>query len=85
MHGLKLPDWPMMKRLARPTGIGCAIGTFEGVTPGAGGTVAAFMSYSEAQRWSKHPEEFGNGSPEGIAAPESANNVVTGDRARAAA
>lgn len=74
---LKLPDWPMMKRLARPTALGCAIGTFEGVTPGAGGTVAAFMSYSEARRWSRHPEEFGQGSPEGVAAPESANNVVT--------
>lgn len=74
---LKLPDWAMWKRIARPTGIGCAIGTFEGVTPGAGGTVAAFMSYSEARRWSKHPEEFGKGSPEGVAAPESANNVVT--------
>jgi putative tricarboxylic transport membrane protein len=74
---LQLPGWPMMKRLARPTAVGCAIGTFEGVTPGAGGTVAAFMSYSEARRWSKHPEEFGQGSPEGVAAPESANNVVT--------
>jgi putative tricarboxylic transport membrane protein len=74
---LKLPDWAMWKRIARPTGIGCAIGTFEGVTPGAGGTVAAFMSYSEARRWSRHPEEFGKGSPEGVAAPESANNVVT--------
>lgn len=74
---LKLPDWPMMKRLFKPTAIGSVIGTVEGVTPGAGGTVAAFMSYSEARRWSKHPEEFGKGSPEAIAAPESANNVVT--------
>ena len=53
------------------------IGTFEGVTPGAGGTIAAFMAYSEAKRWSKRPEEFGKGSPEGVAAPECANNVVT--------
>ena len=74
---LKLPDWAMMKRLFKPTAIGSAVGTFEGVTPGAGGTVAAFMAYSEAKRWSKHPEEFGKGSPEAIAAPESANNVVT--------
>jgi putative tricarboxylic transport membrane protein len=74
---LKLPDWPMCKRLFRPTAIGSVIGTVEGVTPGAGGTVAAFMSYSEARRWSKKPEEFGKGSPEGVAAPESANNVVT--------
>lgn len=74
---LKLPNWAMMKRLFRPTAIGSVIGTIEGVTPGAGGTVAAFMSYSEARRWSKHPEEYGKGSPEGVAAPESANNVVT--------
>ena len=74
---LKLPNWAMMKRLFKPTAIGSAIGTFEGVTPGAGGTIAAFMAYSEAKRWSKHPEEFGKGSPEAIAAPESANNVVT--------
>ena len=53
------------------------IGTVEGVTPGAGGTIAAFMAYSEAKRWSKNPEEFGKGSPEGVAAPEAANNVVT--------
>jgi putative tricarboxylic transport membrane protein len=67
----------MSKRLFKPQAIGAVIGTIEGVTPGAGGTVAAFMSYSEAKRWSKHPEEFGKGSPEGVAAPEAANNVVT--------
>ena len=75
---LKLPDWAMWKRLFRPQAIGAAIGTFEGVTPGAGGTIAAFLSYNEARRWSKHPEEFGKGSVEGVAAPECANNVVTG-------
>ena len=74
---LKLPGWAMSKRLFKPQAIGAAVGTIEGVTPGAGGTIAAFMAYSEARRWSKHPEEFGHGSPEGIAAPESANNVVT--------
>ena len=74
---LKLPNWAMSKRLFKPQAIGAAIGTFEGVTPGAGGTVAAFMAYTEAKRWSKHPEEFGKGSPEGVAAPEAANNVVT--------
>ncbi len=74
---LKLPNWAMSKRLAKPQAIGAVIGTVEGVTPGAGGTIAAFMAYSEAKRWSKKPEEFGHGSPEGIAAPECANNVVT--------
>ncbi|MBI3504141.1 MAG: tripartite tricarboxylate transporter permease, partial [Proteobacteria bacterium] len=53
------------------------IGTLEGVTPGAGGTIAAFMAYNEAKRRSDHPEEFGKGSVEGVAAPECANNVVT--------
>ena len=74
---LKLPNWAMSKRLFKPQAIGAVIGTVEGVTPGAGGTIAAFMAYSEAKRWSQHPEEFGHGSPEGIAAPECANNVVT--------
>ena len=74
---LKLPNWAMSKRLFKPQAIGAAVGTVEGVTPGAGGTIAAFMAYSEAKRWSRHPEEFGHGSPEGIAAPEAANNVVT--------
>ena len=74
---LKLPNWAMSKRLFKPQAIGAVIGTVEGVTPGAGGTIAAFMAYSEAKRWSSQPEEFGHGSPEGIAAPECANNVVT--------
>ena len=74
---LKLPNWALSKRLFKPQAIGAVIGTVEGVTPGAGGTIAAFMAYSEAKRWSRHPEEFGHGSPEGIAAPECANNVVT--------
>jgi putative tricarboxylic transport membrane protein len=72
---LKLPNWAMSKRLFKPQAIGAVIGTVEGVTPGAGGTVAAFMAYTEAKRWSKHPEEFGNGSPEGVAAPESAKTI----------
>ena len=74
---LKLPSWPVWKRMAVPHAIGCGIGTFEGITPGAGGTVAAFLAYNEAKRWSKHPDEFGQGSVEGVAAPECANNVVT--------
>ena len=75
---LKLPGWAVWKRMALPHAIGCGIGTFEGITPGAGGTVASFLAYNEAKRWSKHPEEFGKGSVEGVAAPECANNVVTG-------
>ncbi len=74
---LRLPNWVTWKRTARAQAIGAAIGTVEGATPGAGGTIAAFLSYNEARRWSKTPEEFGKGSVEGVAAPECANNVVT--------
>ena len=73
---IEFPDNKLKKRLLLPQIIGCLIGTFEGVTPGAGGTVASFMSYNEARRWSRHKHEFGKGSPEGIAAPETANNTV---------
>lgn len=75
---IKLPSWALLKRLRKPQMIGSGIGLFEGCMPGAGGSIAAFMAYNEARRWSKHPEEFGKGSPEAIAAPESANNTVAG-------
>lgn len=55
-----------------------AIGAVIGALPGVGATTAAFISYSEAVRWSKRPEDFGTGLPEGIAAPESANNSAVG-------
>ena len=54
------------------------IGTFIGIVPATGGGIAAFISYNEARRASKHPEMFGKGSYEGIFAAESANNGVTG-------
>jgi len=73
---VRLPSLAMMNRLKRSQIIGSIIGTFEGLMPGAGGSVASFLSYSEAKRWSKRPEEFGKGSPEGVAAPEAANNTV---------
>ncbi len=74
---VKLPSLRLMWRCRRALGIGSGIGAFEGAMPGAGGTIASFMSYNEAKRWSKTPEEFGNGSAEGIASPEAANNTVT--------
>jgi putative tricarboxylic transport membrane protein len=73
---IRLPDFRMWKRIWVPTMIGTGIGTLDGVTPGGGSTLASFVSYNEARRWSKYPEEFGKGSPEGIAAPEAANNTV---------
>lgn len=54
------------------------IGVIVGACPGTGAAIAAFLSYGEAKRSSKHPEEFGNGSEEGLCAAETANNAVTG-------
>lgn len=54
------------------------IGTVLGALPGLGVTIAAFLGYSAAKKASKHPEEFGKGSLEGIAAAEAANNAVVG-------
>jgi len=54
------------------------IGTIIGVLPGVGATTASFIGYSEAVRWSKHPERFGTGVPEGIVSPEAANNGAVG-------
>ena len=53
-------------------------GTAIGIIPGAGGDISAFVSYDMERRLSKHPEKFGTGVPEGIAAPESSNNGTTG-------
>ena len=47
-----------------------------GLVPGAGSTLATFFAYGMERSLSKHPEEFGTGLPEGIAAPESANNAA---------
>ncbi len=54
------------------------IGTIIGIIPAAGGSIAALVSYGEAVRSSKTPEKFGKGEPEGVAAPESANNAAVG-------
>jgi len=53
------------------------IGFFVGVLPGAGGTIATILAYTTEQRFSMRPEKFGTGIPEGVAAPEAANNAST--------
>ena len=57
---------------------GSVIGFLIGVLPGAGSTIASFISYGVEKAVSKHPEKFGTGVPEGVAAPEGANNSETG-------
>ena len=76
--GHALPHKRDIKTILPHIAKGGLIGTFIGAIPGAGGDIAAFVSYSEAKRSSKHPELFGHGAPEGIAAAESANNGCSG-------
>ncbi len=78
MKAIKLPSsddyrktW---KTILRSTGIG----TFVGILPAEGATVASMIGYNEAKRWSKTPEEFGKGALEGIAGSEAANNSAAG-------
>jgi putative tricarboxylic transport membrane protein len=73
---IRLPSFAIMRKISKAQGIGCIVGTMEGLMPGGGGSIAAFFSYNEAKRWSRHREEFGKGSEEGVAAPEAANNTV---------
>ena len=54
------------------------LGTVVGILPGAGATIASFLCYSTEQKLSKHPEKFGTGCIDGIAAPEVGNNAATG-------
>lgn len=62
-------------KVAGPAAI---IGLVVGILPGIGGNVANLLAYTFAKKTSKHPEEFGKGSIEGIVAPETANNASVG-------
>lgn len=66
------------KRMARPALLSSIIGVIIGIIPGTGASMASWFSYDVAKNMSRHKEEFGHGSVEGIAAAESANNAVTG-------
>ena len=62
--------WPLVR--------GSVVGFFLGILPGGGAVIASFLSYALEKRVSRHPERFGNGAIEGVAAPEAANNAATG-------
>jgi putative tricarboxylic transport membrane protein len=57
---------------------GSFMGFLVGVLPGAGPSIAAFMSYATERKLARHPEQFGQGAIEGVAGPESANNSACG-------
>lgn len=70
LRDLRESFWPAVR--------GTVIGFFTGILPGAGATIASFLSYGVEQRISRHPEEFGKGALAGVAGPETANNASTG-------
>ncbi len=68
-------DW---RRLAAPGVLGSGIGTLVGAIPAAGGDIAAVIAWEQTRRISRRPEEFGDGSIEGLAASSSAANAAIG-------
>ena len=73
-----LPTWQDLKDCRFAFLNGSLVGFFVGALPGAGATVASFMSYGIEKAFSRHPEKFGTGVIEGVAAPEGANNADAG-------
>jgi len=73
-----MPTWQDLKDCRFAFLNGSVVGFLIGVLPGAGSTIASFISYGIEKAVSKHPEKFGTGVPEGVAAPEGANNSETG-------
>lgn len=73
-----LPGGRDLARNAGSIARGSAIGYFVGLLPGAGSTIATFLSYSSEKRIAKKPEKFGSGVEQGLSGPESANNASIG-------
>jgi len=70
-----LPTRDDLRRSWMPMIRGSSIGSFLGVLPGVGPTIAAFLAYAVEKKVSKDPDRFGKGAIEGIMGPESANNA----------
>lgn len=74
----RLPSWKTLMELKATISRSAIVGTVIGILPGEGAAIGAFFGYAEAKRKSKTPELFGTGIPEGIVAPETANNATVG-------
>ncbi len=72
-----LPNREDWKQSWAPIARGSLLGFVIGVLPGGGALIGSFMSYTVEKKLSKHPETFGHGAIEGVAAPESANNAAS--------
>ena len=73
-----LPSWAELKACRFAFFNGSVVGFIVGVLPGAGSAIASFIAYGVEKAVSRHPEKFGTGVPEGVAAPEGANNADSG-------
>ena len=73
-----LPALKDFKRIQTTILSSSIIGTIVGIIPGAGTSIGSYVSYDQAKRVSKNPEQFGKGTIVGIAASEAGNNAVTG-------
>jgi putative tricarboxylic transport membrane protein len=73
-----LPSMAELKACRFAFANGSVVGFLVGVLPGAGSSIASFIAYGIEKSVSKHPEKFGTGLPEGVAAPEGANNADSG-------
>ena len=69
-----LPNREEWRMSAAPIARGSLLGFLIGVLPGGGAIISSFISYALEKKLSKHPERFGKGAIEGVAAPEAANN-----------
>ena len=78
MKAIRLPGRADYRKTWKTILRSSGIGTFIGILPAEGATVASMIGYNEAKRWSRTPEEFGKGAIEGIAGSEAANNSATG-------
>jgi TctA family transporter len=70
-----LPTRAELRAIAAPILRGTALGTVLGILPGGGALISSFAAYALEKKLSSHPERFGRGAIEGVAAPESANNA----------
>ncbi|PLZ02669.1 hypothetical protein CY652_09005 [Burkholderia sp. WAC0059] len=71
------PSRAEMKQSFLPMLRGTAVGTLFGAMPGTGPTITTFIAYALEKKLSRHPERFGAGAPEGVAAPEAASHSKT--------
>jgi len=76
--GILLKTFIQNVKMVKALGIGSVVGSIIGIIPGAGGQVSGLIAYDQMRKFSKNPESFGKGNPEGVAAAESANNAMVG-------